>query len=256
MTYYPLPTPPPFERRHNTSQQVEQQTFHSEDQDIRSVPTPTPSSYDYTYSGGPEEDEYEEYRGTERPPSFQSTNINDQQTQQGVFLGLAEDDSYASLPPQRRYEARSQVDLDLRLQDEPVPRYPRSQLGNEVYRDLEDVKRAGEFEDSFEGDGEISYVDDRALRNRGTRVRQESDIVDDDEEADPNSPTISFKGGFGAPPTVRSSLSHAGLTLLRRKLIFFFRSFSFEQSAHLRRNMTNRRVKLTEGNLVIECHTI
>ncbi|GAA5827776.1 hypothetical protein JCM5353_006413 [Sporobolomyces roseus] len=226
MTYYPLPTPPPFERHHNSSQQVEQQTFHPEDQDIRSVPTPTPSSYDYTYSGGPEEDEYEEYRGTERPPSFQSTNINDQQTQQGVFLGLAEDDSYASLPPQRRYEARSQVDLDLRLQDEPVPRYPRSQLGNEVYRDLEDVKRAGEFEDSFEGDGEISYVDDRALRNRGTRVRQESDIVDDeDADEDPNSPTISFKGGFGAPPT----------------------------SAHLRRNMTNRRVKLTEGNLVIEC---
>ena len=213
MTYYPLPTPPPLERYN--SHQEPQQTIRDQDSthDIRSVPTPSSYDYDYSQPYSGDQDVYDEYRGTERPPSFQSTNNQ----AGGTFLGdLADDDSYASLPPQRRYEARSQVDLDLRLDDEEetVPKYPRSQLGNQVYRDLEDVKRAGEFEDSFEGDGEISYGSE-GLRRRGTRMREESDIVDEEEggaDEDPNSPAISFKGGFGAPPTVRltSSLALSG----------------------------------------------
>lgn len=45
------------------------------------------------------------------------------------------------------------------------------------------------------------------------------------EEEEMGSPAISFQGGFGAPPTTRQ----------------------------LRRNLTKRKVKLTGGNLVLDC---
>ncbi|SCZ88136.1 BZ3500_MvSof-1268-A1-R1_Chr10-2g02854 [Microbotryum saponariae] len=50
-------------------------------------------------------------------------------------------------------------------------------------------------------------------------------VKEQGEEGAVGSPAISFAGGFGAPPP----------------------------TAHLRRNLTNRRVKLTQGNLVLDC---
>ncbi|GAA6062856.1 hypothetical protein JCM10212_006109 [Sporobolomyces blumeae] len=231
MPYYPLPTPPDppvgpgaGARAHSTR---DDPRFSD---DIRTVPSS--SGYDYAYSSayGQGDEVYGEYtagHGRDRPPSFVSGE-GGSTGPAGVFLGHDDDgdDSYRTLPPVGRYEARSTVDLDLHLQaDDPVPRYPRNVVAGNGYEDLEDVKRPQDFEDSFEGDGDISYFDERRdATPRRRRVREGSDEIDEEEE-DLQSPALSFKGGFGAPPT----------------------------SAHLRRNMTNRRVKLTEGNLVIEC---
>ncbi|GAA5915714.1 chitin synthase CHS2 [Sporobolomyces salmoneus] len=237
MTYYPLPTPPPARARGYSSSHST--TFDPSNPDIRSIPTPS-HDYDYGYSTTGYQDThepYDDYRaGGERPPSFRSTTHDQPPSEPGgvggggagVFLG--ESDTYATLPAsQSRYQARSQVDLDLHLDStttglDPAPRY----AGGGVYEDLEDVKRLGEFEDSFEGD--TSYVSQNQETRRTRRRREESDIVDEEDDEDNimrdlDSPALSYKGGFGAPPT----------------------------TAHLRRNMTNRRVKLTEGNLVIEC---
>ncbi|KAK4051051.1 Chitin synthase, class 3 [Microbotryomycetes sp. JL201] len=75
------------------------------------------------------------------------------------------------------------------------------------------------FEDSFEGDSEWIDEKQRPLGNEHQVDEGE------DEEEDMGSPAMSFTGGFGAPPP----------------------------TAHLRRNLTNRRVKLTQGNLVLDC---
>ncbi|KAK4051671.1 Chitin synthase, class 3 [Microbotryomycetes sp. JL221] len=78
------------------------------------------------------------------------------------------------------------------------------------------------FEDSFEGDSE--WIDEKRRPLVGHDDYEDGrDGVDDEEDI--GSPAISFTGGFGAPPP----------------------------TAHLRRNLTNRRVKLTQGNLVLDC---
>jgi len=233
MTYYPLPTPPPASSRRRQQQQEEEDLHHryhhsttSFDsirsvKDVQRLQQQHQGGYDYQqqqHSGG------DSVYG-ERPPSFRSTTNQQLQLQQsrgaGVFLGEEDDDSYRILPTRQR---------------EPTfpPRYDlttTSEGGG--YEDFEDIKRLGEFEDSFEGDQ--SYNDVRPTRRRRIRqaesdIPQEQDDDDDDDDIirDLNSPTLSsssYKGGFGAPP----------------------------DSAHLRRNLTNRRVKLTKGNLVIEC---
>ncbi|CEQ40167.1 SPOSA6832_01759 [Sporobolomyces salmonicolor] len=226
MVYYPLPTPPAARPPDDaTALQQYQSTPLDADRDdgIRSVPTP--GDYDYGYAGAYDdpEDVYGGYGGGgERPPSFHSGEGGGAGAGAGVFLGADDmDDSYRDLSQTTRYEARSTVDLDLHLPTtSPAPRYAAA---GGVYEDLEDVKRPEDFEESFEAEGNVGEY--FGLRDqRGERVGG-----DDDEESAAEdgvqSPAISFKGGFGAPPT----------------------------SAHLRRNMTNRRVKLTEGNLVIEC---
>lgn len=207
MTYYPLPTPPPARPVYGQST-----TGTDSSNEIRTVPTS--QDYDYGYSSAYQDTEevYDDYRGShggggggERPPSFRSTT-NDPEPPRGgagVFLGLEEgdNDSYRTLPPsQSQYRARSDVDLDLHLESDSRGPAPRYATGGGVYEDLEDVKRPGDFEDSFEGDQ--SYVG----HGRTARRREESDIVDEDEDdnvmRDLDSPTLSYKGGFGAPPTV------------------------------------------------------
>ncbi|GAA5888502.1 hypothetical protein JCM5296_000654 [Sporobolomyces johnsonii] len=223
MVYYPLPTPPAARPPNDaTAAQQYQSTPLDADRDdgIRSVPTS--GDYDYGYAGAYSdgEDVYGGYGGGERPPSFSSGEGGGAGA--GVFLGADDmDDSYRDLSQPTRYEARSTVDLDLHLPTtSPAPRYA---AGGGVYEDLEDVKRPEDFEESFEAEGDAG--DYFGSRNpRGERVGGDDDAEGDAEDG-VQSPAISFKGGFGAPPT----------------------------SAHLRRNMTNRRVKLTEGNLVIEC---
>ncbi|GAA5980582.1 hypothetical protein JCM5350_004355 [Sporobolomyces pararoseus] len=225
MTYYPLPRPSP--------ENEEEEPHHSTRTDSIRPISSEPYGYSYaTYCHQQQEDingyreepeEVEEEYG--RPPSFRSTT-NNQTTSRagagaGVFLGRDPEDSYASLPPpSREFRTRSTTRIDLDSDLSATPPYVEQRTEGGAYRDYyyEDVKRVEDFEDSFEGDEVVSQ-----------RIKKSSrDIAgeeDDDIMKDFDSPTLSFKGGFGAPPT----------------------------SAHLRRNMTNRRVKLTEGNLVIEC---
>ncbi|GAA5942835.1 uncharacterized protein JCM15063_002808 [Sporobolomyces koalae] len=237
MSYYAVPTPSTPRRR--TDSATGHRSTIEDSSGIRTVPSPSPAPYDYGYSQGGivgyTQEEYRDPRATERPPSFQSTSndLAPPSPGAGVFLGYDEgDDSYRTLPTGRSYQAQSNVDLDLHLEPSPrdlVPGY----TSTGVYEDLEDVKRAADFEDSFEGD---TSVQPRSVPRRRTRFDSQNGAEDgDDEEEDEDddilqdfdSPALSYKGGFGAPPT--------------------------RQSAHTRRNMTNRRVKLTEGNLVIEC---
>ncbi|KAM0790029.1 Chitin synthase, class 3 [Microbotryomycetes sp. NB124-2] len=90
--------------------------------------------------------------------------------------------------------------------------------------DLENQHDEDVFEDSFEGDSE--WIDEKRRPLGGGHDEHGREVGDEeDEEEDMGSPAMSFTGGFGAPPP----------------------------TAHLRRNLTNRRVKLTQGNLVLDC---
>ncbi|KAI5479650.1 glycosyltransferase family 2 protein [Pseudohyphozyma bogoriensis] len=75
---------------------------------------------------------------------------------------------------------------------------------------------AGYDEDELDEKGDVSYDGDEW---------KEKDEKGKDEENGYNSPQMGFMGGFGRPPS----------------------------TAQLRRNKTKRRIKLTDGNLVLDC---
>ncbi|SCV73830.1 BQ2448_6260 [Microbotryum intermedium] len=98
-------------------------------------------------------------------------------------------------------------------------------------RDMEDDL----FEDSFEGKDEWEQIKEQG------------------EEGEVGSPAISFAGGFGAPPPVSSCQPVHSECYGRMLKELSSYATPFNQTAHLRRNLTNRRVKLTQGNLVLDC---
>ncbi|POY76549.1 putative Chitin synthase [Rhodotorula taiwanensis] len=171
-----------------------------------------------------------------RPPSFHSHDGQHGATTAhggsgaGLYLGdhaeLTYDnilDSTRSGGPRQQYDPAASLvgtrqiydpDLELRL-DPPTPLYVNRRPTSRDW--AEDVKDSADFEDSFEAGAGGGGGDN-------SRIEYEED---EDEHGDPlHSPALSFQGGFGAPPA----------------------------TAHLRRkNLQQRRVKLTEGNLVIPC---
>ena len=114
----------------------------------------------------------------------------------GLYLGEGDASMTFDAPSRltRAYDSRQEVydpDLELHLEP-PAPLYTRARrrAGGGVARAdarewEEDVKDPAEFEDSFEAGREV-------------------DAEDGDEHEGGDSPALSFAGGFGAPPTVRS----------------------------------------------------
>ncbi|BGP41655.1 Chitin synthase, class 3 [Rhodotorula kratochvilovae] len=217
MPYQPLGAPDdPSSSHHSTAYPVYDPHASHDLSDIRAVPY---DDYDDAAFLGDEHD------GRRGPPSFHSHDDSRAggAASPGAGLYLGEGDASMTFGTEgegsrltRAYDSTHEVydpDLELRLEP-PAPLYSRGGGARRVThgprdgRDWEeDVKDPGEFEESFEA-GRVGEDDD------------------DDEEDGLRSPAVSFKGGFGAPPT----------------------------TAHLRRkNLQNRRVKLTEGNLVIPC---
>ena len=184
-----------------------------------------------------------------RPPSFRSHDGHSTPAGGAVSHGagqyLGERDASMSFEQSARltraYESHHEMydpDLELRLEP-PAPLYTsaRRRADGEAREGArtewdEDVKDPGEFEDSFEAGREVDF--------------------DGEEHEGADSPALSFAGGFGAPPTVRPT-PHLDLRTARpeERVADPRRPL---QTAHLRRkNLQNRRVKLTEGNLVIPC---
>ncbi|BGP33612.1 Chitin synthase, class 3 [Rhodotorula toruloides] len=180
----------------------------------------------------------DEGAGGARPPSFHSHDderVSGMNGGAGVYLGEGYDSGiiYDSVPQTEPLNLRSpppapaarrsvyEPDLDLHLDNRgAAPQYPRRRGAAHDERDWEeDVKNPEDFEDSFEaGEGDDSRLDEYGGHGGAGEGEQEDDGL--------HSPAISFKGGFGAPP----------------------------QTAHTRRrNVQQRRVKLTEGNLVVPC---
>lgn len=230
MTYYPLPRPSP-----ENEEEDPQQPHHSTRTDSIRPISSEPYSYSYdTYRHQQQEDidgyreereEVEEEYG--RPPSFRSTT-NNQTTSRagagagaGVFLGGDVEDSYASLPiPSREYRTGSTTRVDLDSDLSATPPYVEQRTEGGAYRDYyyEDVKRVEDFEDSFEGDDVVSHS---RIKKSSRDIAGEEDV---DIMKDFDSPPLSFKGGFGAPPTVSFSFFRLSLSSRKKssKLIFLF----------------------------------
>ncbi|GAA5852276.1 hypothetical protein JCM9279_002486 [Rhodotorula babjevae] len=160
---------------------------------------------------------------TRRPPSFRSHDDHSTPAGGASSLGagqyLGERDASMSFEQSARltraYESHHEIyDPDLELRLEaPAPLYTSAR--RRADGEARDGARAEWDEDVKDpGEFEDSFEAGRELD------------VDGEEHDGADSPALSFAGGFGAPPT----------------------------TAHLRRkNLQNRRVKLTEGNLVIPC---
>ncbi|GAA5898385.1 hypothetical protein JCM6882_000142, partial [Rhodosporidiobolus microsporus] len=238
MPYYPLSPSdfPPADSPHRS-------TSHYDDPDagIRPVGGDPYAGYDDAYDDGFVNDPAANGGGPRgaRPPSFRSNEQGGGGGGAGLYLGPgagtmtfeSDLDAAGAGPTQplrlnqhhQRIQSTYDPDLELHL-DSPTPAYSVGGGGGRRYDGgngggggdewREDVKDPADFEESFEA----------------SRVLDEGDTLGLDEEGDEEdglrSPAASFQGGFGAPPP----------------------------TAHLRRkHLTNRRVKLTEGNLVIPC---
>ncbi|GAA6007454.1 uncharacterized protein JCM10292_002411 [Rhodotorula paludigena] len=164
-----------------------------------------------------------------RPPSFHSHDEHPSSAAQGAGLYIGDDDdaagelTYATggarrLP--RAYDStREMYDPDLELHLDS-----HGEAGGAVGRSpvplysQAGLRSARDWEEDVKDPGEFeeSFEAGRGGNDEG----------DGDEQDGLHSPAMSYQGGFGAPPT----------------------------TAHLRRkNLQTRRVKLTDGNLVIPC---
>lgn len=173
----------------------------------------------------------------DRPPSFHSSDLP-HHTADAVSHGsavhhgvtqpvrFAEDDvddrdhdGFRRVPLQPdQYRARSDADLELRLNSAyldatPAPSRPAFS------------ERAGTYTPMHDDSGDEEHFEDSF---EGDAEWDEKRQYDGEQQVGGGglaSPAVSFAGGFGAPP----------------------------QTRQLRRNLTNRRVKLTQGNLVLDC---
>lgn len=159
--------------------------------------------------------------------SFDNTASHGQITQQlatsragfrvrDVHDDVEDDDGYNDARLQRPdYQARSEADLELRLNAAYLDDARRVVIHTPM---RDDGHESGDdhFEDSFEGDQEWPNYDEKRRYDNEEQLGEAGGL---------ESPALSFAGGFGAPPP----------------------------TAHLRRNITNRRVKLTKGNLILDC---
>lgn len=165
------------------------------------------------------------YDGYQSPPPGQDRFTPAPATIQQLYIPEEQNTAYREVDTYD-YQPRTQVDMDLHLtqdyrqgtpasyysHDNPAA-YHQGQPYHEEYDDYDDEKN-DKFEDSFEGPVE-QWEDEK----RGYDEEEGGEIET------PLSPAISFKGGFGLPPA----------------------------TAHHRRNMRDaRRVKLTDGNLVLD----
>ncbi|ORY83474.1 chitin synthase-domain-containing protein [Leucosporidium creatinivorum] len=145
--------------------------------------------------------------------------------QQAPQFDLSGDDNdYRDVRLEQQYQAQAEADLELHLGTAYMDNGGRSSV---VYRDSDREVRSGGAGVYTEMGGDQDDDDD-ALDKFEDSFEGPGDW---DEKRAPSeedglaSPAVSFVGGFGAPPT----------------------------TAILRRNLTNRRVKLTAGNLILDC---